>query len=71
MTRLLAEKLGRMWGKPVIVENRPGANGFLAIGAFKQGDKEGYDLIQLDNVHLSAYRRCSRSCRTTRRRTSS
>jgi tripartite-type tricarboxylate transporter receptor subunit TctC len=55
VTRIVAEKLGRMWGKPVIVENRPGANGFLAIGAFKQGDKDGYDLIQLDNVHLSAY----------------
>ena len=55
VTRLLAEKLGKMWGKPVIVENRPGANGFLAISAFKQGDKDGYDLIQVDNVHLSAY----------------
>lgn len=53
--RMVAEKLGKLWGKPVIVENRPGANGFIAIGAFKQGDKEGYDLIQIDNVHLSAY----------------
>ena len=55
VTRILAEKLGRMWGKPVIVENRPGANGFIAIDAFKRGDKDGHDLIQLDNVHLSAY----------------
>jgi len=53
--RVVAEKLGKLWGKPVIVENRPGGNGFIAIGAFKQGDKDGYDLIQLDNVHLSAY----------------
>ena len=55
VTRVLAEKLGKMWGKPVIVENRPGANGFLAIDAFKRGDRDGYDLIQVDNVHLSAY----------------
>ncbi len=55
VTRMLAEKLGKMWGKPVIVENRPGGNGFIAIDAFKRGDKDGYDLIQLDNVHLSAY----------------
>ncbi len=55
VTRVLAEKLGKMWGKPVIVENRPGANGFLAIDAFKRGDRDGHDLIQLDNVHLSAY----------------
>ncbi len=55
VTRLVAEKLSKMWGKPVIVENKPGANGFIAIDSFKRGDKDGYDLIQLDNVHLSAY----------------
>jgi tripartite-type tricarboxylate transporter receptor subunit TctC len=53
--RLVAEKLSRQWGKPVIVENRPGANGFIAIDTFKRGATDGHDLIQLDNVHLSAY----------------
>jgi tripartite-type tricarboxylate transporter receptor subunit TctC len=53
--RVLAEKLQKKWGQPVIVENKPGANGFLAIDAFKRGAADGYDLIQLDNVHLVAY----------------
>ncbi|PTT89436.1 TctC [Pelomonas sp. HMWF004] len=53
--RLLAEKLQKTWGKPVIVENRPGGNGFIAIDAFKRGATDGHDLIQLDNVHLAAY----------------
>jgi len=53
--RVLAEKLQRKWGQPVIVENKPGANGFIAIDAFKRGATDGYDLIQLDNVHLVAY----------------
>ncbi len=53
--RVLAEKLQKKWGKPVIVENKPGGNGFIAIDAFKRGDTNGYDLIQLDNVHLVAY----------------
>jgi hypothetical protein len=53
--RLLADKLSRTWGKPVTVENKPGGNGFIAIDAFKRGAPDGYDLIQLDNVHLSAY----------------
>lgn len=53
--RVLAEKLQRKWGQPVIVENRPGGNGFIAIDAFKRGATDGYDLIQLDNVHLVAY----------------
>ena len=55
VTRLVADKLSRLWGKPVIVENRPGGNGFIAIDAFKRGATDGHDLIQLDNVHLSAY----------------
>jgi tripartite-type tricarboxylate transporter receptor subunit TctC len=55
VTRLVADKLSRMWGKPVVVENRPGGNGFIAIAAFKGGATDGHDLIQLDNVHLSAY----------------
>ncbi|HEX3141134.1 MAG TPA: tripartite tricarboxylate transporter substrate binding protein, partial [Rhizobacter sp.] len=53
--RVLAEKLQKKWGQPVIVENRPGANGFIAIDAFKRGATDGHDLIQLDNVHLVAY----------------
>jgi tripartite-type tricarboxylate transporter receptor subunit TctC len=53
--RLLADKLSRTWGKPVTVENKPGGNGFIAIDAFKRGAPDGHDLIQLDNVHLSAY----------------
>jgi hypothetical protein len=55
VARLVADKLSRMWGKPVTVENRPGGNGFIAIDAFKRGATDGHDLIQLDNVHLSAY----------------
>jgi tripartite-type tricarboxylate transporter receptor subunit TctC len=32
--RLIGDKLSAKWGKPVIVENRPGADGLLAINAF-------------------------------------
>lgn len=53
--RMVAEKLQKKWGKPVIVENKPGANGFIAIDTFKRGASDGHDLIQLDNVHLVAY----------------
>jgi tripartite-type tricarboxylate transporter receptor subunit TctC len=55
VARLLADKLARKWGKPVVVENRPGGNGFIAIDAFKKTGSDPHELIQLDNVHLSAY----------------
>lgn len=55
IARLLADKLAKKWGKPVLVENRPGGNGFIAIDAFKRGATDGHDLLQLDSVHLTAY----------------
>jgi tripartite-type tricarboxylate transporter receptor subunit TctC len=32
--RLIADKLSAKWGKPVVVENRPGGDGLVAINAF-------------------------------------
>ena len=32
--RLLADRLTARWGKPVVIENRPGADGLVAIQAF-------------------------------------
>ncbi len=33
-TRLLADRLTRKWGQPVVVENKPGGDGIVAINAF-------------------------------------
>src|SRR5690349_6049643 len=32
--RLVAEKLSKRWDKPVVIENRPGGDGLVAINAF-------------------------------------
>lgn len=34
--RIVGEKLGRIWNQQVIIENRPGGNGFIALTAAKR-----------------------------------
>lgn len=52
--RLVGEKLSKQWGQPVIVDNRPGAAGFIAIDAARRAPADGYTLLQLDSEHMSA-----------------
>ena len=51
--RAVAERLTRTWGQPVIVEPRPGANGFIAIGQAKKAAPDGYELLLAGQAHLS------------------
>jgi tripartite-type tricarboxylate transporter receptor subunit TctC len=38
--RLIADRLSQRWGKPVIVENRPGGDGLVAINAFTSANDD-------------------------------
>ena len=51
--RLVAERLSKAWGQPVILEPRPGGNGFIAIGAAKKAAADGYELLLVGNAHLT------------------
>ena len=46
--RLVGERLARLWGQQVVIENRPGANGWLAMEAAKRSPADGYTLVQVD-----------------------
>lgn len=43
--RLVAQRLSERWGQPVVVENRPGANGIVAAGAFLQTPPDGHTVF--------------------------
>lgn len=52
--RLVSDKLGKLWGQTVTVDNKPGGGGFIAIDAARRAAPDGYTLLQLDSEHVAA-----------------
>ncbi len=46
VSRMLAEKMTAELGQPVVVENKPGANGIVASGIVAKEAPDGYTLLQ-------------------------
>lgn len=44
-TRIVANKLGELWGSSIVVENRPGAGGNIAADIAAKAAPDGYTLI--------------------------
>ncbi len=44
-SRLIGQKLTEAWGQQIVVENRPGANGFLGVSAVSRAAPDGYTLL--------------------------
>src|SRR3954463_3222001 len=53
ITRLYADKLSEALGKPVIVENKPGAATTLAANQVATARPDGYTLVVLTSIALS------------------
>jgi tripartite-type tricarboxylate transporter receptor subunit TctC len=51
--RALAAALEKEWNQPVVVESKPGGNGFIAIDTLKKAAPDGYELLILADSHLT------------------
>jgi tripartite-type tricarboxylate transporter receptor subunit TctC len=45
--RILGAKLTEAWGQQVVVENKPGGNGFIAVSAAAKAAPDGYTLVMV------------------------
>jgi tripartite-type tricarboxylate transporter receptor subunit TctC len=52
--RLMSEKLAARWGKPVVIENKPGADGLLAINAFVSANDD-HVLLYASSASFNAH----------------
>jgi len=49
--RVLAQRMAQSWGQPVVVENRPGANGMIAVDLVAKSPPDGYTLTMISSSH--------------------
>ena len=52
-TRYLSERLSRIWGQQVVIENKTGASGFIAIEGLKNAVPDGHELLIAANGHTA------------------
>ena len=52
LLRHLGDKLSAQLGQPVVIDNKPGASGFVAFQAAKSAAPDGYTLVHMDSFHI-------------------
>lgn len=52
IARVLAEKLQALWGQGVVVDNKPGANGVVAVRAVLQAPADGYTFLVIHTAFV-------------------
>ena len=50
--RVLAERLSAHWGRPVIVENKPGANGMIGAEAVARAAPDGHTIVMASPAEI-------------------
>jgi tripartite-type tricarboxylate transporter receptor subunit TctC len=52
VVRILSDRLGAVWGKPVVVENRPGGAGNIGTEVVARASPDGYTLLANSSTHV-------------------
>jgi tripartite-type tricarboxylate transporter receptor subunit TctC len=52
VVRILADRLGAAWGKPVVVENRAGGGGNIGTEVVARAPPDGYTLLANSSTHV-------------------
>ena len=52
VARLISQKLAESWGQQVIVDNRPGGNGFIGGEALVKSSPDGHTLMLISPTHI-------------------
>jgi len=51
--RAVAQKLGAAWGQSVVVDNRPGGTGAIALETVARAQPDGYTIIMISGTHTA------------------
>jgi tripartite-type tricarboxylate transporter receptor subunit TctC len=55
MARLVGQKLGERWGKPVVIDNQAGGSGSIGANAVARAAPDGYTLLVTVDIPLTMY----------------
>lgn len=53
LARALGQKMSETWGRPVIVDNRPGASGIIGSQLAAKASPDGYTLLMVPVTHVT------------------
>jgi len=55
LLRMVSDKMTATLGQGVVIENKPGAAGFIAFEAAKRSPNDGYTLVHMDSFHVGTH----------------